>query len=88
MTGQENHDGHVSNHEKELVKDSIILGVLELMERTVFSLSPKNLARKRSNKHRQSMTGLARSYTLFNVLIGRQKLPAHPRDFNLDLPDG
>jgi hypothetical protein len=87
LTRQENCDALLSKYEKELVKDAIIRGVIEIMQRTVSSFSPKDRARKRSNKHRQSKTGLARTYTIFNVLTGRQKLPAHPRDFNLDLPD-
>jgi hypothetical protein len=77
----------ITNDEKESTKEAIISGAFKLMERIVTGMSPKNRARKRSGTHRQSNTGLTRSYTIFNILKGKQKLPVRPNDFKLDLPE-
>jgi hypothetical protein len=49
--------------------------------------TPNNLATKWIGAHSQSKTNIARDTVLFNVLTGKQKLPALPRQFRINLDD-
>lgn len=73
----------------QAAKQNIQAGLLLDLTNPLIWQSFKVICNRYSTQQDAIIAGaIAESYTLFNVLIGRQKLPAHPRDFNLDLPDG
>lgn len=57
------------------------------MREIMNNLTPNDRAKKWLRKHSQSKTNVARENTLFNVLVGKQKLPALTRHFRSNLDD-
>jgi hypothetical protein len=72
--------------EKKIVIEGITSTFLRLMQR-VTQLSAKNRARAWCRAHNQSKKKITHDSILYNILSGKQCLPARPRDFGLNLSD-
>jgi hypothetical protein len=79
--------GTIIDEEKILIIQGIINTSLKMMEKTMTEKSAKKRAKRRSGSHNQSKTDMAHNNILFDLLIGKQHLPARPRDFRLNLAD-
>ena len=77
----------ITDEEKMAIIKGIIDVSLTIMKDITTNQIPNNLARKWIGAHSQSKTNIARDTVLFNVLTGKQKLPALPRQFRVNLDD-
>jgi hypothetical protein len=77
----------ITDEEKKTITNGIIDSSLSLMKDITTNQTPKNLAGEWLGTHSQSKTNIARDTVLFNVLRGKQKLPALPRQFRINLDD-
>lgn len=57
------------------------------MDRIISTKSPRSRARDYSKPHKQSTTDITRNTILFNTLTNKQRLPARPRDFRINLAE-
>jgi hypothetical protein len=77
----------LTDEEKIVVTKGIIDASLSLMKDITTNQTPRNLAGEWLGTHSQSKTNISRDTVLFNVLTGKQKLPALPRQFRINLGD-
>ena len=70
-----------------MLVQNIIDTIRILMDRIISTKSPRSRARDYSKPHKQSKSGITRSTILFNTLTNTQRLPAHPRDFRINLAE-
>lgn len=79
--------GIITDEEKRIITGGIIAASFSIMKEITTNQTPNNRARKWLGDHSQSKTNIARDTVLFNVVIGKQKLPALPRHFRISLDD-
>ena len=73
--------------DKEWVVDEICYVIQKRIEKIITEKSAKNRAKSWSKPNSQSKTKLTFDSILYNVMTGKQQLPARPRDIRLNLPE-
>jgi len=75
----------LSLEERQWIIEGICYAVNKMIEKIITEKSPKNRAKSWSLPHSQSHKRLAFDSMMYNLMSGKQQVPARPRDFRLNL---
>jgi hypothetical protein len=76
-----------NSEDREILINEICSAIEKRIKGIILEKSAKSRAKAWSKAYSQSKTRLTFDSILFNIMTGKQQLPARPRDFRLSLPD-